>query len=471
MSAPPRGTERVGGDGDTEQSPSRRRCPRANARNFLDDREAWELVTSLHERYSAEPSFIDYFWSIRFMHMPIWKLMAALERVPQAFAYHTVSTGFAGLLGSLVQRRRGRPLILTEHGIYTKERKIELAQAEWIHATRQLDYVPFRGPGYLKELWMRCFDFMGRATYDAAELILTLFDGNRRLQIEHGAPAEKIRIIPNGIEVERYGAAAGAPRGARRPTVGFVGRVVPIKDVKTLIRATRIVAGTHPDVEVLVVGPTDEDPEYFRECGDLVDSLELADNVRFLGKRDVRDIYPQLDVLALTSISEALPLVVLEAQAAGVPVVSTDVGACRELLEGRTDDDRALGASGLLTYIADPEGIARALLRLLGDEQERARMASAGLKRVRRHYDLPYVIGQYRRIYDGYIEMGMRCSPDTLATEAERVAFAEAVADVDARESALLLEHAIEVEEMRSIGEHDGTDAGDRQRTRRRDEN
>jgi glycosyltransferase involved in cell wall biosynthesis len=331
--------------------------------------------------------------------------------------------------------------------------------------------VPFRGPGYLKELWMRCFDFMGRATYDAAELILTLFDGNRRLQIEHGAPAEKIRIIPNGIEVERYGAAAGAPRGARRPTVGFVGRVVPIKDVKTLIRATRIVAGTHPDVEVLVVGPTDEDPEYFRECGDLVDSLELADNIRFLGKRDVRDIYPQLDVLALTSISEALPLVVLEAQAAGVPVVSTDVGACRELLEGRTDDDRALGASGLLTYIADPEGIARALLRLLGDEAERARMASAGLKRVRRHYDLPYVIGQYRRIYDGYIEMGMRCSPDTLATEAERVAFAEAVADVDARESALLLEHAIEVEEMRSIGEHDGADAGDRQRTRRRDEN
>ncbi len=82
--------------------------------------------------------------------------------------------------------------------------------------------------------------------------------------------------------------------------------------------------------------------------------LGLEHNVRFDGPVDVRKELPHVDVLALTSISAAQPLVVLELGAVGVPVVATDVGGCRELLEGRTTEDQALGAGGLLTPIASP---------------------------------------------------------------------------------------------------------------------
>ncbi|MFQ5601210.1 MAG: GT4 family glycosyltransferase PelF, partial [Candidatus Krumholzibacteriia bacterium] len=235
---------------------ARRGCPVINARNLLHDREAWELLTRLYDSYSEESSFIDYFWSIRFMHVPIWKLIAAAPNVQNARCYHAVSTGYAGLLASVVHAQRGQPLILTEHGIYTKERRIELAQAEWIHATRHQGYVPFKRPGYLKELWMKSFEFMSRLTYAAAAQIVTLHEGNRMLQIEHGAPAEKITVIPNGVDLERLSDVMENRKRASRPTVGFVGRVVPIKDVKTLVRATKIVSCRIPDVEVLVVGPT-----------------------------------------------------------------------------------------------------------------------------------------------------------------------------------------------------------------------
>ena len=86
----------------------------------------------------------------------------------------------------------------------------------------------------------------------------------------------------------------------------------------------------------------------------LAATLGIAERVEFTGRVDVKQIYPRIDVLVLTSISEGLPLVILEAAAAGIPVVSTDVGACRELLEGSQPADRAIGPSGLVTGLADP---------------------------------------------------------------------------------------------------------------------
>lgn len=393
-----------GGAGSGARCPMNPMKNAPNLRNLLADREAWDLLTRLYDERAPGESFIDYFWTFRFMHLPIWQVMAASRRVPAARVYHSVSTGYAGLLGAVLRTQRARPLLLTEHGIYTKERKIEIAQAQWIHAARQQGFVAFQGLGYLKELWTRCFGFMGRAAYEAADAITTLYDGNRRMQIEHGAPPEKIQVIPNGIDVKELGRLAAPRAPAARPTVGFVGRLVPIKDVKTLIRATKIAAAAVEDIEVLIAGPTDEDPAYTRECADLVSSLELGGHVRFLGKQDVARVYPRIDVLALSSISEALPLVILEAQAAGLPVVATDVGACRELLEGRGPEDRALGPSGLLTAIADPQEMASALVRLLRDPALRARLAAAGAARVGRYYRQSDIIERYRALYRQHIE-------------------------------------------------------------------
>jgi glycosyltransferase involved in cell wall biosynthesis len=118
-----------------------------------------------------------------------------------------------------------------------------------------------------------------------------------------------------------------------------------------------------------------------------------------LGAQPVTEIYPQLDVLLLTSLSEGQPLVILEAYAAGLPVVATDVGACRELIEGAEDSDRALGPSGIVTRVANPADTAAALVRMAKHPEQRAQMGRAGTARLVARYQLRDVVATYDGIY------------------------------------------------------------------------
>jgi glycosyltransferase involved in cell wall biosynthesis len=147
------------------------------------------------------------------------------------------------------------------------------------------------------------------------------------------------------------------------------------------------------------VGPTSEDSGYAAECRQLVQGLGLERNVKFLGFCPPDEILPQLGVLALTSMSEALPLVVLEAFAAGLPVLTTDVGACRELVEGRTAEDRALGSAGAVVPIANPEATARGALALLRDRERWSAARGAAIRRVETHYTQGQMIEAYRQVY------------------------------------------------------------------------
>lgn len=366
--------------------------------DFIHDKPSWNVVRGLYEARAPSVSFIDYFWTYRFTHLPIFRLMRT--QVPKARVYHTVSTGWAGLAAAIVRARSGRPMLLTEHGIYARERRMEIDQAEWIYAQREAPMSLSLGAGFFKELWVRLFARLSALTYAHADLIVTIFEGNRRAQIQDGADPQRTVVIPNGIDVERFaslGRESAAPGSFR---VGLIGRVVPIKDVKTFIRAVRILAEAAPGTTAKVVGPTDEDPEYVAECRALVASLGLQERIEFTGRADVQQHYQRLDALVLTSVSEGLPLVVLEAAAAGIPVVASDVGACRELLEGRTADDRALGPSGLVTGIADPGDTAGALLTLARDPALREEMGQAGRARVCAHYQEADLVRRYREIYD-----------------------------------------------------------------------
>ncbi|MBK6686914.1 MAG: GT4 family glycosyltransferase PelF [Deltaproteobacteria bacterium] len=368
--------------------------------DFLFSDAVWEQVSADFNRYSSDPSFTDYFWTVRIMHAPLFMLADITRQAPPAKVYHSISTGYAGLLGSFLAKARGRPLILSEHGIYTKERKIDLAQADWIKDAEEI----FGGGleddvSYIRRLWIRFFEGIGRLTYEAADPIVALYEGNRQRQIRDGAVAERTTIVPNGINLERFDPVRAARGDKVPPVLGLIGRVVPIKDIKTFIRAMHTVVKQLPEAEGWIVGPEDEDRAYAAECHALVASLGLEQKVKFLGFQNVADILPKLGLMVLTSISEALPLVVVEGYAAGVPAVVTDVGSCRELIEGRTPEDKALGVSGAVVNIADPEATGKAAARLLSDEQQWKRAQQAGLERVRRFYTEPMMIGRYRELY------------------------------------------------------------------------
>jgi glycosyltransferase involved in cell wall biosynthesis len=159
-----------------------------------------------------------------------------------------------------------------------------------------------------------------------------------------------------------------------------------------------------PDVVAYVLGPTEEDPEYFEECRVMVEHLGLDKTVVFAGRVALTDYLGKIDAIVLTSISEAQPLVILEAGAAGVPCVATDVGACREMLLGRPDEVPPLGAGGAVTPLADPTATAKALAQILRDPATFEACSRAIRERVKRHYnkvDIDRIYGAlYRRAID-----------------------------------------------------------------------
>jgi polysaccharide biosynthesis protein PelF len=367
---------------------------------FLHSRQSWSLISDSYTRYCTEPSFVNYFWTVRIMHGPLFRLAAMAAAIPPVRALHSISTGYAGFLAMLLKYQRGLPFILSEHGIYTKERKIDLARAEWIDDPREAFGSTLDADvSYIRRLWIRFFEGVGRLTYQAADPIVSLYEGNRIRQIQDGAKPTRTRIIPNGIDLDRFVPLRKLRPPGVPPILALIGRVVPIKDIKTFIRAMRTICNTLPEAQGWLVGPEDEDPSYADECRALVRNLDLQENIKFLGFQKVEDIFRQIGLLVLTSISEALPLVILEGYASGVPAVATDVGACRELIEGGRPEDQALGSSGAVVPIANPEATARAALPLLQDENAWRAAQQAAIQRVETYYTQTGMFDQYRKLY------------------------------------------------------------------------
>lgn len=382
---------------------------------FMYSKRSWEYVTENYREFCTDPSFVDYFWTVRIMHSPIWMLMDITENLIPANCYHTISTGYAGFLGALLKHKTGKPLILSEHGIYTKERKIDLFQSTWIRDNRGMFEKDPSQLGYFRNMWVRFFEAMGRMCYDASDKIVALYETNRLRQIADGAPPDRTQNVANGIDLPRMAALRDkrvtAPDGGPPKTLCLIGRVVPIKDIKTFIRAMKSVCEKIPEAEAWIAGPENEDPAYALECRSIAISLGLEDRVKFLGFQKIDELLPKVGIGVLSSISEALPLVLLEGFAAGVPAVATDVGSCRQLIFGLGEEDKALGAAGDIVRIADPEALAQACINLLANPENWKAAQTAGIKRVEKYYTQEMMFAKYRDIYDWAVETGQAIQP------------------------------------------------------------
>jgi glycosyltransferase involved in cell wall biosynthesis len=364
--------------------------------DLLDSTLAWNLVCGLYAREMPHESFLHFFWAWRALFGGLVATMSL--PLPPARVYHTVSTGYAGLLAARASVETGRPAIITEHGVYTNERRIEILQAEWIVDTLDKGFAIHDPRRDLRDFWTTAFESYARACYEACADVITLHGGNQSAQIMQGASPARMKIIPNGVD---YQALSRLPRvnPEHPPTIALVGRVVPIKDIKTYVQAVQLLQSQFPELTALVMGPTDEQPDYYEQCKSMVAQLGLSDTLRFTGQVDVAQHFPRIHVNVLTSVSESQPLSVLEAGAAGIPTVATNVGACREMLLGRRDEHPALGAGGIVTDVASPEQTAAAIGELLRDRDRRERLGLVMQQRIKRYYDLPVVDEAYATMY------------------------------------------------------------------------
>ncbi|MGO4914804.1 GT4 family glycosyltransferase PelF [Pseudogemmobacter sp. W21_MBD1_M6] len=355
----------------------------------------WEVMIGVYQRIAPHAAFADFFWAWRNLVGSLFSVLTA--PVPPARCYHSISTGYAGLYAARAAISTGQPAAITEHGIYTNERRIDLVMADWLNDTIHGGLASRDTRTDVRDFWINSFESYATITYKVASKITTLYGANQSMQRALGATEDKLRVIPNGIMLEKFAGIIPEPRP--RPTAALIGRVVPIKDIEAFIAAAAVIRKSIPDVEVLIMGPTDEDPEYYEMCKRRVTELGLEDTVVFTGRVNIMEYLPRMDVMVLTSISEAQPLVILEAGAASIPCVSTDVGSCREIIEGAADEIPNLGMAGRVVPPMDANAIGRAVIELLGDEALRNACGKTLRQRVETSFTSTVSANKYRDLY------------------------------------------------------------------------
>ena len=342
-------------------------------------------VTEFYMLHYSQIVFTDFLWTMRSIYLPLFR--ALQMKIPKADVYHCLCTGYAGVLGSMGKYIHGGRLLLSEHGIYTREREEELIRSKWV-------------TGIYKNIWIEQFRKMSKMAYDRAELVTSLYGKARELQAELECPVEKTMVIPNGVQVERFQGLLGKTEAEEEEIyVGAVFRVTPIKDVKTLIQAFGFAKEQNPRLKLWIMGPWDNDDGYAQECFDMVGIMGISDII-FTGRVDVKEYYGKMDMMILTSISEGQPLTILESFAAHRPVIATDVGDCSGLILGNEGDE--FGVAGVITHIMNIEEITKAILTLAQDKALRMQMGENGYHRVSTIYRMENMLSAYGKVYKDF---------------------------------------------------------------------
>jgi sugar transferase (PEP-CTERM/EpsH1 system associated) len=216
------------------------------------------------------------------------------------------------------------------------------------------------------------------------------------LLVNEGIPGGRIEVVFNGIDAERFEKRPGERALVRgelglrpdEPVILQVARLDYLKDHATAVRAMARVVREKPEARQLLVG---EGPEG-RSIAAQVAGLRLERSVLFLGlRKDVARLLQAADIFLLSSVSEGIPLTVIEAMCAGLPVVCTDVGGTGEVVTDRQ--------TGFLSPAGDDEALAGSILRLLGDPELRTRMGEAGRLRARERFSERRMADRYLALY------------------------------------------------------------------------
>ncbi len=266
---------------------------------------------------------------------------------------------------------------------------------------------------YFSPAKTRVFLTIERALGLATDRIIVLGDGQREELASYGvAPLSKLEPIRLGLELGQFLHAENARGQFRRelgvepstPLIGIVARLVAIKAHDVFFQAAREVLPATPTAKFVVIG----DGERRQELGELVRQLGIAESVLFVGwRRDMLNVYADLDIVALASLNEGSPVALIEAMASARPVVSTAVGGVPEVVVD--------GVTGLTVPPSNPHALAQAMLQLLRDGDLAAQLAAAGRRHVYPRYDSSRLVEDVRNLY--LRELALRGRPAPTRSE------------------------------------------------------
>ncbi|MGH2856145.1 MAG: DUF3492 domain-containing protein [Solirubrobacteraceae bacterium] len=335
-------------------------------RQFLVELEA---LLAQRDDESAPAPIYDVIEAARLYQLLYWVARTAAVPTPPCDLLHVTAAGWAAIPAIVHKALHGTPMLLTEHGVYVREAYLATlcsgdARAGQSHSSPRIALG------------------LTRAAYAAADLIAPVTEANAAWERGLGVEPEKIRVIPNGIEPP-----GDYPRPPRAARVTAVGRIDPLKDVLTMLQVADEVTRRMPEARFEYWGPVTPGQERYGEaCRRAHGQLGLGERFRFMGAtREPERMIANADLVLMTSISEAMPMALLEAMAQGRPVVATSVGGVPGVVRG----------CGLLAAPGDVHELASGVTTVLRNPDLAGALGRRGFERLKRRYALGRCLDAY----------------------------------------------------------------------------
>ena len=348
--------------------------------------------------------------------------------VPETTVTHATITASTAIACIVSKFEYNSPMLVTDHGVYARERYIACSSAPFgLYGRRflaRLALIYSRLCYYYADVIAPCAHFNARwklplggvtdrprpidfktwkgtgvvPNLEQFPFIRPIYDALNDLKMTENYSEETeypwIRTIYNGVDTDRFNLGEKPEKYQGIPTCVALARVFPLKDVLTMIESCAVAKKDIPNVLYIVYGSLNADPPYVAECHALIKKLELEDNFNLAGFHSKpNEAFWEGDISVLSSISEGFPFTVLESMAAGVPVVGTDVGGCKEAIGIGAD------ACGIVVPPRDPEAFGKAVVQLLSDNRLRMELARKGRERVLRLFQTSTSVDAYYELY------------------------------------------------------------------------
>jgi glycosyltransferase involved in cell wall biosynthesis len=320
---------------------------------------------------AGTPPALDLLEAATLYQTLYWVARTAAVPTPPSDALHVTAAGWAAIPAFVHKALHQTPMVLTEHGVYVRE--------AYLAAARNGDSAGARFAA------TRLARGLARTAYAAADVVSPVTDANAYWEMGLGIDPGKILVLYNGL---RPPSEPTPPPGTQ--TVVSVGRLDPLKDPHTMLRVAAHTTAHMAAARFLHYGPIPRGEEiYGRSCLALHERLGLGDRFRFMGPTaDPTAVVRASDVVLMTSISEGLPMAILEAMGQARPVVSTGVGGVPEVVRG----------CGLVCAPGDDHGLATAVLMLLRNPELASRLGRRGHRRLGRLFNESACIDGYREL-------------------------------------------------------------------------